>query len=171
MRRLILALAAMLGMTQAHAAQRSLVDAAVFFWDGGEANPYGYAIPNRWRHFVETEDPCIVEITEFIGPPPHIDIIHSNFRKFPGADAFTISESDPSDYRSFVLQAEARLPDGAVCELERVTGDDLSQRRSTLKDVPKGPCLTSWRIWDDRGEIFLRHRLRALDYIRNTFCQ
>jgi hypothetical protein len=71
----------------------------------------------------------------------------------PEADAFTISEKDPRDYRSFAVQAEARLPDGAICELG------------------KDACWTSWRIWDNRGEEFLKHRLKALDYIRNTFCK
>jgi hypothetical protein len=160
--RLILALAAMLVMTQAHAAQRSVADATAFFWDGSEINPFGYSLTNHWRIY-ETEDHCIVDIREAIGARDGQYVYKTtriNFRKMPEADAFTISEWDSRDYRSFVLQAEARLPDGAICELGREIGDTY---RPTPEDVPKGSCSTSWRIWDNRGEEFLRHRLRALD--------
>jgi hypothetical protein len=159
MRRLILALTAMLVMTQAHADQRSLADATVFFWDGSKYNrwlnkdgTWDDGSQKGWRIY-KTEDPCIVDIRETIGARGGQYVYKKtrvNFRKMPEADAFTISEKDPRDYRSFAVQAEARLPDGAL---------------------GKDACWTSWRIWDNRGEEFLKHRLKALDYIRNTFCK
>ena len=179
MSRLILALTAMLVMTPAHAAQRSFFDAAAFFWDGSEtigslpgaSRTTAYDFSTKGWRIYKTEDPCIVDITEpsFARPNEYVfKTTRINFRKMPEADAFTISESD--DYRSFVLQAEARLPDGAICELGREIGGEFPPY-TPIRDVPKGACSTSWCIWDNRGEVFLRHRLRALDYIRNTFCK
>src|SRR5215469_7444312 len=121
MRRLILALTAMLVMTQAHADQRSLADATAFFWDGSKYRrwlnkdgTWDDGSEKGWRIY-KIEDPCIVDIRETIGARGGKYVYKTtrvNFRKMPEADAFTISESDPRDYRSFVLQAEARLPDG-----------------------------------------------------------
>jgi hypothetical protein len=70
----------------------------------------------------------------------------------PEAAAFTITQSNPANYRSFRFEAEVRLPDGAICEVGKT-------------------CWTSWRIWDSRGEVFIRRRLQALDYARNMFCK
>jgi hypothetical protein len=147
----------------------SLSDATAFFWDGSAMNGSGIYSTGGWRiddystrgGYIQDRDrdPCIIDITQQVGvtegrsPQFIFKKTRINFRKMPEAAAFTISQSNPINYRSFKFEAEVRLPDGAMCELG------------------KDACWTSWRIWDSRGEVFVRRRLQALDYIRNTFCK
>jgi hypothetical protein len=151
-----------------------LPDAVIFFWDGsnsvqssfqdssGRVHTSEIYSAKGWKMHEVNGDPCVIAITEEVhdvvdigggvmrAKPAYFKTTQVDFRKMPQASAFAFTRS--ANYRNPVWYAKADVPDGAICESGK-------------------SCWTSWELWDNRGEDFLRRRLEALDLITTTSCK
>jgi len=105
-----------------------IADALTFFWNGGKYSRWlnadgsvDDAMGDATR-IRKTDDACVVRVDDLYGHK--ITVI--NFRKMPAASEFVLSDS--SNYHNFTIQAEAKLVEGAMCEIGRAA------------------CFQSWRI-------------------------